>query len=102
MFQDLEGDGQRRVVREDDEVAVGMPVHGAVAVPFGVRRGLGDEVDVAALDAAGQGLGAGLVEGVLLLHGVPRRALAVVHAQHAGELVHVPDLEQAAHAWHWC
>ena len=33
---------------------------------------------------------------VLLLHGAPRRALAVVHAKHAGELVHVPYLEQAA------
>ena len=73
-----------------------MAVHSTVAVPLGVRGGLGDVMDVAALDAAGQGLGAGLVEDVLLLHGAPRRALAVVHAQHAGELVHVPYLEQAA------
>ena len=96
MLQDLQRDGQCRAVRKEDKVATGMAVHSTVAVPLGVRGGLGDVMDVAALDAAGQGLGASLVEGVLLLHGAPRRALAVVHAKHAGELVHVPYLEQAA------
>ena len=98
LLEDLEGDGQCRAAGEDDEVAAGMAVHGAVAVPFGIRRGLADEVDVAAPDGAGQGAGAGRVEVEhgLLLREAPRRALAVVYAEDARELVHVPYLEQAA------
>jgi hypothetical protein len=61
VLQDLEGNGKRRAVREDHEVAGGVAVHVAVAAPPGapVRRRLGDEVDVAAFDAACQGPGAG-------------------------------------------
>lgn len=95
MFQDLEGDGQCCAIWKDYKISTGMTVHRTITVPLGICRGVGDKMDVTALDATRKGLGASLVEDVLLLHRAPCRALAIVDSEHSGELVHVPNLQQA-------
>lgn len=101
MLENLQRERQRLVLSKYGELALAMTEDGAITIPVLVRRSRGDEVDVACPDAGGQCRRARGVECILLLGGAPGGSLAVVDPEHAGELVHVPDLQQAYAVASW-
>lgn len=72
-----------------------MTVDSTVTIPVAVYSSLSDQMNIASSQAYGQCLGTVFMEDVLLLCTAPGCTLAVEHPQDAGEIVHVPYLEQA-------